>query len=122
MPCTSRVKQIVKTEGILDYVNKMIYYVSPRFSASSFEEILTLLLSLGLLFGSRVRIILAQFPLVLCSRVSLYPPPTAGVFYPYPARCAIVGEFGVARAESEGIKTINEGAFKENRKLLQKTK
>lgn len=87
----------MKTERILDYVNDDILRSSTP--ESSFEEILTLLLSLGLLFGSRVRIILAQFPLVLCSRVSLYPPPTTGVFYPYPARCAIVGEFGVARAE-----------------------
>lgn len=75
---TPRSSKYVKTERILDYVNDDILrsFVG-KFLRGNSDVVL---LSLGLLFGSRIRIILAQFPLVLCSHVSLYPPPTAGGF------------------------------------------
>lgn len=75
---TPGLSKYVKTERILDYVNNDILrsFVGKFLQGNSNA----VLLSLGLLFGSRVRIILAQFPLVLCSRVSLYPPSTVGGF------------------------------------------
>lgn len=72
----SKIKEICETEGNIRL--RPWWYITPL--RRKIKEIPAPLPPLDPLFGSRIRIILAQFPLVLCSRVSLYPLSSAGGF------------------------------------------